>query len=157
MVPQGHSYTVIAAEISRLDGPPISRNSAISKAARLGINIQLARSFQMARKKVLAPSSEQMQREAVRAAPDLITPPQERRTLDALTESSCRFPYGEVAPFLFCGKSRVPGKPYCPAHCLRAFDPPQPRRHAVATDVGKTPDGLPASAATGVTVDAVAA
>lgn len=148
LVPEGHSYSVIGARVSLLPGPPISRNAAIGKATRMGINFKHPHTYNKGpRKNVLAPrrklqrriapTSEalahaQMQREAFRAGPDLITPPDQRVELEALAESACRFPYGD-GPFSFCGKPKVMGKPYCEGHCLRAFDPPQPRRRAPQT------------------------
>ena len=137
MVPEGHSYSVIAAHVSALPGPSVSRNAAIGKATRLGINIQHTRTFHKgARKKVLAPrrpmrrvaptsqavALAQLQREAIRATPDLITPPEERKSLLALEAGCCRWPYGDAAPFAFCGKPKLPGLPYCSGHAARAFD-----------------------------------
>lgn len=46
-----------------------------------------------------------------------------------LTESCCRWPVGEVGTleFGFCGRTKVPGLPYCEAHARRAFALPKPR------------------------------
>lgn len=43
--------------------------------------------------------------------------------IEDLRASSCRFPLGDPlkADFAFCGKQRVPGCPYCPDHCHRAY------------------------------------
>jgi len=40
-----------------------------------------------------------------------------------LAHHSCRFPLGDPQSpdFAFCGKERVPGRPYCEAHCHRAY------------------------------------
>ena len=61
---------------------------------------------------------------------ELVIPLAERKTLQTLTECSCRWPIGDPqhAEFHFCGKSKVPGLPYCEFHARRAFQPPQPRR-----------------------------
>lgn len=45
----------------------------------------------------------------------------ELRLLD-LEPHHCRWPYGDRAPYHFCGSRKVPGLPYCPAHAVRAFD-----------------------------------
>jgi GcrA cell cycle regulator len=86
------------------------------------------------------------------AAEELVIPLKERRTIQTLTECSCRWPIGDpqMADFHFCGKDKVAGLPYCEFHARRAFQPPQPRRRdreimeprmpAIATAVtGKEP------------------
>ncbi|WP_072396366.1 GcrA family cell cycle regulator [Hyphomicrobium sp. CS1GBMeth3] len=61
---------------------------------------------------------------------ELVIPLKERRTIQTLTECSCRWPIGDPqdAEFHFCGKTKVTGLPYCEFHARRAFQPPQPRR-----------------------------
>ena len=61
---------------------------------------------------------------------ELVIPLKERKYIQTLTESCCRWPIGDPqqADFHFCGKSKVTGLPYCEAHARRAFQPPQPRR-----------------------------
>ena len=63
-------------------------------------------------------------------AEELVIPMKERRTIQTLTECSCRWPIGDpqAADFHFCGKNKVNGLPYCEFHARRAFQPPQPRR-----------------------------
>lgn len=64
------------------------------------------------------------------AAEELDIPLAERKTIQTLTECSCRWPIGDpqLADFHFCGKTKVTGLPYCEFHARRAFQPPQPRR-----------------------------
>lgn len=61
---------------------------------------------------------------------ELVIPLNERKSIQTLTECSCRWPIGDpqLADFHFCGKDKVPGLPYCEFHSRRAFQPPQPRR-----------------------------
>ncbi len=85
------------------------------------------------------------------SAEELVIPLKERRTIQTLTECSCRWPIGDpqMADFHFCGKTKVAGLPYCEFHARRAFQPPQPRRRereiadpripALATASGKEP------------------
>ena len=63
-------------------------------------------------------------------AEELVIPPEERKTLQMLTESSCRWPIGDPQSpdFHFCNRNKVPGLPYCEVHARRAFQPPQIRR-----------------------------
>jgi GcrA cell cycle regulator len=69
---------------------------------------------------------------------ELVIPLAERKTIQTLTECSCRWPIGDpqMADFHFCGKQKVPGLPYCEFHSRRAFQPPQARRRE--RDVGET-------------------
>ena len=64
------------------------------------------------------------------AVEELVIPLAERKTIQTLTECSCRWPIGDPQhdEFHFCGKDKVMGLPYCEFHARRAFQPPQPRR-----------------------------
>jgi GcrA cell cycle regulator len=73
-------------------------------------------------------------------AEELVIPLAERKTIQTLTECSCRWPIGDpqMADFHFCGKTKVPLLPYCEHHARRAFQPAVPRRrerHDVETPV----------------------
>jgi GcrA cell cycle regulator len=63
-------------------------------------------------------------------AEELVIPMCERKYIQTLTESCCRWPIGDPQQpeFHFCGKKKIPGLPYCEVHARRAFQPPQPRR-----------------------------
>src|SRR5262249_1144915 len=63
-------------------------------------------------------------------AEELVIPLNERRSIQTLSESCCRWPIGDpqVAAFHFCGRQKIAGLPYCDFHARRAFQPPQPRR-----------------------------
>jgi GcrA cell cycle regulator len=66
----------------------------------------------------------------VPAAEELVIPLNERKYIQTLTESCCRWPIGDPQEpeFHFCGKKKIPGLPYCEVHARRAFQPPQARR-----------------------------
>ena len=68
---------------------------------------------------------------------ELVIPLAERKTIQTLTEASCRWPIGDPqhADFHFCGKGKVQGLPYCEFHARRAFQPPQARRRDMAPPV----------------------
>ena len=63
-------------------------------------------------------------------AEELVIAMNERKYIQTLTESCCRWPIGDPqeAEFHFCGKKKVAGLPYCDVHARRAFQPPQARR-----------------------------
>lgn len=79
------------------------------------------------------------------AVEELVIPLKERKTIQSLTECSCRWPIGDpqAAEFHFCGKDKVTGLPYCEFHARRAFQPAMPRRR----DRGDVAAPLPAIAA----------
>jgi GcrA cell cycle regulator len=55
---------------------------------------------------------------------DISGPPQRRVFLE-LSGRSCRWPVVDPrsSDFFFCGAEAFPGKPYCVAHCTRAYRP----------------------------------
>lgn len=55
---------------------------------------------------------------------ELEIPLAERKTVETLTASSCRWPIGDPQEpdFHFCGKNHVAGLPYCEFHARRAFN-----------------------------------
>src|SRR5690606_24441750 len=61
---------------------------------------------------------------------ELVIPLAERKSIQTLTECSCRWPIGDPqAPdFHFCGKTKLAVLPYCEFHARRAFQPAVPRR-----------------------------
>lgn len=63
-------------------------------------------------------------------AEELVIPFNERKYIQTLTESCCRWPIGDPqqSEFHFCGRRKIPGLPYCEVHARRAFQPPQARR-----------------------------
>ena len=68
---------------------------------------------------------------------ELDIPMAERKSIQTLTECSCRWPIGDpqASDFHFCGKTKVTGLPYCEFHARRAFQPAMPRRREREQDV----------------------
>lgn len=136
----------------------VTRNAVIGKVHRLGLSGRATTSRMKSHrprarlavnaKRPAKPRFAQIGNPAVRAlyqgdaepyvAPveELIIPAAERKTIQTLTECSCRWPIGDPqAPeFHFCGKTKVPALPYCEFHARRAFQPAVPRRRE-RTDV----------------------
>ena len=148
---EGLSASQIAG---RLGG--VTRNAVIGKVHRLGLSGRATTSRMKshrprARAAATAATARRMQQKT-RFAPqgnpalralyqpevepftpsieELVIPLKERRTIQTLSECSCRWPIGDPqhADFHFCGKNKVTGLPYCEFHARRAFQPPQPRR-----------------------------
>lgn len=88
--------------------PGVTRNGVLGKVHRLGL--------------------------ARREAPQSIKAAQERRmareammTIDRMTADACRWPLGafDEPARVFCGAPVSPERPYCPAHCAIAYQPPK--------------------------------
>jgi len=134
----------------RLGG--VTRNAVIGKVHRLGLagrattsrmKSHRPRVRSQAAKRLMKPRlSNNMGNPALRSlylgdtepyvppAEELVIPLNERKYIQTLTESCCRWPIGDpqLADFHFCGKKKIPGLPYCEVHARRAFQPPQARR-----------------------------
>lgn len=148
----------------------VTRNAVIGKVHRLGLSGRATtsrmkthrpRSRVANAKRAPKPRFATVGNPAVRAlyqpeadgykppAEELVIPPSERKTIQTLVECSCRWPIGDPqsADFHFCGKTKVPGLPYCEFHARRAFQPPQPRRRE--REFGEPAPALPAGAVAG--------
>jgi GcrA cell cycle regulator len=156
---EGLSASQIAG---RLGG--VTRNAVIGKVHRLGLSGRATTSRMKshrprARTAVNARRMQQKTRFAPQGNPalralyqpeaepftpsveELVIPLKERRTIQTLTECSCRWPIGDPQSpdFHFCGKTKVTGLPYCEFHARRAFQPPQPRRREREIQEPRTP------------------
>ncbi len=143
---EGLSASQIAG---RLGG--ITRNAVIGKVHRLGLSGRATTSrMKSSRPRARATAARRAQRPSFRqignpafrslyqgeaepftpSSEEMVIPPAERKSLQDLTESSCRWPIGDPQhdDFHFCNGSKVPGLPYCEFHAKRAFQPPQARR-----------------------------
>lgn len=144
MCAEGLAYSQIGAELG------VSRNAAIGKAARLGIAKQDATPRSTPRphpkhrpiKRVPWQPSVKLAEpppapEPMPDTPDEQIPPEQRRQLHELTNTTCRWPVGTPGhdDFFYCGHESadlIGGRPYCPSHHARAF-----------TGHGRAPDRFP--------------
>ena len=152
----------------RLGG--VTRNAVIGKVHRLGLSGRATtsrmkshrpRARSQASKRLMKPRFATLGNPALRqlylgdsepytpSAEELVIPLNERRSIQTLTEASCRWPIGDPqqSDFHFCGRKKVLGLPYCEFHARRAFQPPQPRRRDREAGVPMVAGGQPASGA----------
>ncbi len=144
---EGLSASQIAGRIGS-----VTRNAVIGKVHRLGLSGRAttsrmkshrprARMANAAKRVAAKPRFAQAGNPAVRAlymdaevyippVEELVIPMAERKTIQTLTETSCRWPIGDpqASDFHFCGKTKVALLPYCEFHARRAFQPAVPRR-----------------------------
>jgi GcrA cell cycle regulator len=147
----------------------VTRNAVIGKVHRLGLSGRATTSrmkshrprARMANvKRQVKPRFAQTGNPAVRAlymdaeayvapAEEIEIPLAERKTIQTLTECSCRWPIGDpqTSEFHFCGRNKVPLLPYCEVHARRAFQPVAPRRRE-RPEI-EAPASLPAPAIAG--------
>ena len=120
----------------------ISRNAIIGKVLRLGLP-KNDRATGSSKPKAARPMRHDRFR-PIKAAPPTAPEPMsdtsddaipigQRRTLDQLTNSTCRWPCGDPAmpDFFFCGHESadlIAGRPYCARHMRVAYQPSAPRR-----------------------------
>jgi GcrA cell cycle regulator len=139
-----------ASQIADLLGEGVSRNAVIGKAHRLGLQ---ARPSPVkpgeigAAPAAPAPKAAPVAKVAVAPPAPVIAPavpkPAPKRasravanakpaktTLLDLSERVCKWPIGHPgeADFHFCGQPSKPSFPYCPDHCLIAYQAQLPRR-----------------------------
>jgi GcrA cell cycle regulator len=152
----------------RLGG--VTRNAVIGKVHRLGLSGRATtsrmkshrpRARNQATKRLMKPRFANLGNPALRqlylgdsepytpSAEELVIPLNERRSIQTLTEASCRWPIGDPqqSDFHFCGRKKVLGLPYCEFHARRAFQPPQPRRRDREAGVPMVAGGQLASGA----------
>lgn len=148
----------------------VTRNAVIGKVHRLGLSGRATTSRMKShrprtrilnpKRPVNKPRFPQTGNPAVRGlfaeeyippAEEIVIPLKERKTIQTLTECSCRWPIGDPqhADFHFCGRNKVPLLPYCEHHARRAFQPAAPRRRdRVDIDKPALPITQPAAATT---------
>ena len=142
---EGLSASQIASRLGS-----VTRNAVIGKVHRLGLSGRATTSrmkthrprTRMANaKRPVKPRFPQAGNPAVRAlymdaeayvppAEEIEIPLAERKTIQTLTECSCRWPIGDPASaeFFFCGGKPITSLPYCAHHSRIAYQPATERR-----------------------------
>ena len=129
---EGLSCSVMA---NRLGG--VTRNAVIGKVHRLGLSGRVTTQRMKYRKRARA---KKIRTDGRVFAPTFAReplPPEPSRpkklfTLDSLTDSQCRFPYGDpkTVEFGFCGCEKMPGSSFCAGHHGKVWQgvPVKPRK-----------------------------
>jgi GcrA cell cycle regulator len=149
----GLSASAIAGQLGG-----VTRNAVIGKVRRLGLAARATTSRRRASPPATHPwhcnTVATPRRRTPRASPlrtllsapaaldamlddELLIPPAERKSIDTLTPTSCRWPIGDPKrpDFHFCGRTKLANFPYCQLHARRAFrvtaraSPPCPLKH----------------------------
>lgn len=129
---EGLSCSVMAKQLGG-----VTRNAVIGKVHRLGLSGRVTTQRMEYRKRARA---KKIRTDGRVFAPTFAReplPPEPSRpkklfTLDSLTDSQCRFPYGDpkTVEFGFCGCEKMPGSSYCPGHHGKVWQgvPIKPRK-----------------------------
>lgn len=64
--------------------------------------------------------------------PRMLEPVSRVLSIMQLTSHTCKYPYGDRAPYSFCGATSMEGSPYCSWHSARCFNGLPPVRPARA-------------------------
>ena len=133
----GISRGAVLGKIHRLGIVEMSPNSVARRSerndARLVVKREQDVGGELAGRQVELPNSQRELPAWVRDAEPYIDnplvdadiPAAQRRALLELSGRACRWPVGDPSrsDFFFCGAEAFPGKPYCVAHCARAYQP----------------------------------
>ena len=111
-----------ASKIARALGHGITRNAAIGKLTRLGVQRQPSgRSVSSPRPKrqPSQPKAPYLPPEPITAEPPLTLEDGKKVTVMTVSDRHCRWPIGDPrdAGFHFCGQPPKPGHVYCSGHC----------------------------------------
>ncbi len=133
----GESASAIASSLGE-----VTRNGVIGKVHRLGLAGRATRSRQ--RRTSRAPSLFPARRRSSKTRtrrhwqsrvsaprkrptilPELGPPPDRPVTVQSLTGTTCRWPFGDpkMLGFHFCGRTKREGHPYCDHHAAIAYHP----------------------------------
>lgn len=143
----GLSCSRMAVELSTAEDK-LSRNAVIGKMHRLGMTGNRSKTPTVENRRPKPkhrPKPREKFKPSVRLSPDLADlnpvpviiddgPPENPVALLDLQNHHCRYPYGEGAAILFCGKPTADftaGIVYCAGHARMAYQRPQPRRERV--------------------------
>ena len=118
-----YSFREIAVKLSDQFGVTVTRNGCIGKAGRLGLPMRDATPRRSAEKekkmrvRVDAPIPARIRHRTTGPGIDIIQ----------LNHSNCHWPLGKVEdypPYLYCGNPAEFDRPYCHAHCKKAYNSP---------------------------------
>lgn len=119
------------SKIALAIGGGISRCAVIGKAARLDLAMRKPGSKGSAKPKPFRLNVGQPKPPYIPPPPPE-APPSLKLDMEHLTRSTCRWPEGDTAPFLFCGHPVRPDSPWCPFHTKIAWAGKSPHRAAAA-------------------------
>jgi GcrA cell cycle regulator len=118
--------------IARGHQPTTRKPGGWSSEARRRLKVKLTSPAGKAAHAAAVIAGQRHQREANQAGPDLVIPPDQRRSILELTDEGgkdCRWPFGsgtKADPYYFCCHKASPGLRYCDFHAKRSAAPFQP-------------------------------
>ena len=119
------SLQAIADAMNARFGVQLTRNAMIGKAHRIGVSI--AHADRLIQRKPRVRKSPPIDPAAPEAAPPPPVKREPRRPLEIieLGYDTCRYPYGDTPPYLYCGEEVHHGA-YCEEHAAVCYMRPRP-------------------------------
>src|SRR5262245_3449751 len=118
--PAEHRYKKLAETLTAEFGVPISKNMAIGIGKRLNVPTRKKRSGgYLPRKPEIRLEHRAAQIKQPRPPgplPKASFAGKGTLAIEELTFTSCRWPFGDKTPYLYCGATSVEGRPYCVDH-----------------------------------------
>jgi GcrA cell cycle regulator len=122
--PGALSASGIATALNTEFGTHLTRSSIISRAHRIGLAPRPAPIVRRTATPKIRVDTPIEPEEAIKPANG------DGFTLFQLRDSDCHWPLGDIEqrpPFFYCGQVALEGRPYCAAHCRKAYNSPQMR------------------------------
>jgi GcrA cell cycle regulator len=127
-----------AAEVVEILGGVFTRNAVLGKVWRLGLadtHPSKPRTPPKPRVRIRKPkvsiyaarwgAVDQDTKEPTLPEFDAVVPDPRNLSFEDLGTAHCRYPFGDAAPYLYCGHQRYEDLPYCAAHCRVCYVPPK--------------------------------
>lgn len=144
-VEAGASAAQIAGLLSSDFSQTISRNAVIGKIHRLGFILKrpgpgsardkvVKKIRHVRQSKYNIPFGASPKISAVRpkiSKPVGNEPTQGTLSLNDLNSTTCRWPFGEEPPFIYCGATALKDRPYCIHHMIRGTDTSRPFKRRI--------------------------
>jgi GcrA cell cycle regulator len=118
----GYSFSELAGMISEAFGIPLTRSAIAGKVSRMNL-----RAMERIKREPKLRAPRQLSAAATKPAPVARKRvPCEPRMIDILElkADTCRFPYGDLPPFRYCGCPILKGSPYCSTHTAVCWNHP---------------------------------
>lgn len=130
----GVSASILADRLNAEFGTTLTRNAVLGRAFRVGLPGRPTTESRIVRVYKERPQPVRLRRKLEREIAAIKLPPticdqaiplEQRKSLEQLTEHTCRWPVGDVGEegFFFCGAEPVKDRPYCAGHCAVAYAP----------------------------------
>ena len=113
----GYSFSQAAKAINEAFGVELTRSAVAGKVERMGLHAKNRVTHQPPQPRAVR-AQRSLSAAASKPAREPPRPRLKPRMIDILelTKYTCRYPYGDTPPYLYCGCPPLKGSPYCVHH-----------------------------------------